>query len=107
MKLYQLVCVGAVLAAGVAQADQPAPNAQALGITEALVGFCAKMDPDAAGKLDQIVKQMLNGQSDQALADLRGSDEYKLGHDSVDDFVAKVDEHNAKKVCANSLAEGK
>ena len=41
-----------------------------------------------------------------APANVRKSDAYQKAHQSVDDFVGKVDEHNVGKVCTNARTKG-
>ena len=88
-------------------ADTPAPNAQVLGVTESVINYCGPIDPAAADRLRQMIKQLVQGASEQQLAEVRNSDEYRKAYDSVADFVGKVDEHNAKRACSESLAENK
>ena len=45
--------------------------------------------------------------SHEDLDELRNSDEYRQAYDSVADFTAKVDEHNAKRVCSESVNQRK
>ena len=104
-----------VLPAG---ADAPAPakpatvpaqsgavNAHDLGIVEAKLRFCARVDPAAEPGLKEKVTRMVQGASGETLAGIRRSEEYRKAHGSVDDFVAKIDEHNFKRFCSESLAE--
>jgi hypothetical protein len=105
MKQHGLLLALALLGMGTAAADQaPQPPARALGIAEAVVSYCSKVDPAALAQYQAMVKAVAPDASDQALAKLRQSEDYVKAHASVDDFVAKVDEHNAKKVCTESLA---
>jgi hypothetical protein len=101
-----LVCGGLALSP-VAYADGPVLTAQALGITEGVLNYCGSIDPAAAAKLRERIKQLVRGASEQQLADVRHSDEYRRAYDSVVDFVGKVDEHNAKRICSESPAERK
>ena len=89
--------VAAVLAP--ANAQEPAPDPKALGLTEALFSYCAKADPPSAARYKEKIKAAEQRASDEILAKVRQSDEYLKAHAAVDDFVAKVDEHNSKKVC--------
>jgi len=93
--------------APLAHADKPALNAQALGISESILNYCGPVDPASAAKLREKIKQLVQGASEQQLAQVRNSDEYRQAYDSVVDFVGKVDEHNAKQLCSESPAERK
>ena len=44
----------------------------------------------------------IQGASAQQLAEVRNSDEYRKAYDSVVDFVARIDEHNVKRFCAET-----
>jgi hypothetical protein len=90
-----------------AVADEPTPDARALGITEAIVGYCSKVDPSSAAVYRERIRMVAENASEEQLAKLRQSDEYQRAHASVDEFVAKVDEHNSRKVCAESLRRNK
>lgn len=88
----------------IAYAQEPAaaPNAQALAIAEGMVNYCAPIDPAAADKVRQLIKQLMQGASEQQLVEVRKSDEYRKAYDSVGDFTAKIDPRNAKKFCSES-----
>ena len=86
-----------------ARAPSP-PDAHALGITESLLNYCKGVDPSGAAKLREKIKLLAPHVSEQALARIRKSDEYRKAYVSMDEFVAKIDEHNAKRACSGSLA---
>ena len=48
---------------------------------------------------------LTQGASEETLAEVRNSEEYKASYDSTLESVAKVDEQHAKKVCAQSLVQ--
>jgi len=105
MRVLKILCVGAgLVAAGGAWADQSAPDPQALGTIEALVGYCSKAAPAQAGKYQEQIKQLLKGQSEKQVAGIRASEEYRKAYDTMAEFVAKVDERNAKLACSGSTA---
>jgi hypothetical protein len=54
-----------------------------------------------------MIKLLVQGASDQQLARVRSSDEYRKAYDSVVDFVAKIDPHKAKRFCAEASIERK
>jgi hypothetical protein len=75
-----------------------------LGITEGILTYCTKVDPPSADKYRERIKLLVQGSSDATLARVRNSDAYLKARGSMDDFIGKVDEHNAKRVCVNGLA---
>ena len=88
-------------------ADAPAVNPQALGISESILNYCGSVDPAAAAKLRDKIKQLVRGASEQQLAQARNSDEYRKAYDSVVDFAGKVDPRNAKRFCSATPHERK
>jgi hypothetical protein len=95
-----------------ATAVQPAPaarhseplNPRMLGMTEAMFDYCTKTDPKGAAKVHARLKQLVQGASRETLAEVRKSDEYRKARSSGEDFVAKVDERNASRVCSGQAA---
>ena len=78
-----------------------------LGTTEAILAYCAKIDPASESKYRERIKLVTQGASDEELAKARKSDGYQEAHQSVDDFVAKTDEHHAMKACSDFLTQNK
>ena len=89
----------AVLTAG-ASTLAGSVNAHALGLAESLLVYCSRVDPAAVATLQAKVALLSEGASEKALEQIRMSDEYQKARDTVDDFVTKVDAHNAKRVCS-------
>jgi hypothetical protein len=90
-----------------ALADGSPPSAHALGVAESVINYCGPIEPAATDRLRQKVKQLVQGASEQQLAEVRKSDEYRKAYDSVVDFVGKIDQHNAKQFCSQSALERK
>jgi hypothetical protein len=88
-------------------ADDPAPNAQALGVAESVLNYCGPLDPVGADRMRGMIKQLVQGASEQQLAEVRKSDEYRKAYDSVVDFVGKTDPRNAKRFCSEPSRERK
>jgi len=96
----------AVLAgAALVRADGTGPDARTLGITEGILTYCTKVDPPSADKYRERIKLLVQGASDATLVAVRNSDAYVKARGSMDDFISKVDEHNARRVCVNGLAD--
>jgi hypothetical protein len=110
MKAIKIVCMGIGLAcAGTGLADSSASptDAKNLGMAEAMMGFCKKADPADVAKYEAIIKQLVSGQSAKTLAEVRASDAYRDAFAAMNDFASKVDPHNAKTICTESLAQRK
>jgi hypothetical protein len=101
-----LACTSLVFPALV-WAEAPPPNAHVLGVAESTLNYCASLDPAASARMRTIIEQLVQGVSQQQLSEVRESDEYRKAYDSVTDFVGKVDEHNAKRICSESVADSR
>ena len=103
MSMLTKTCLlGAMMAPGLALADEPAPPpAQTLATLETILEHCAKVDPEAADQYREQARQLAQGASDDALAELRKSDEYQKSRNSTLESLAKVDDQNAKKACSH------
>lgn len=99
-----LVCTGLALPALVC-ADAPAPNAHVLGVAESVLNYCAPLDPPAAARMRTIIEQLVRGVSPQQLSEVRESDEYRKAYEAVVEFVGKIDPHNTRRVCDESVAD--
>jgi hypothetical protein len=88
--------------------DAPPPYAQALGIYESALKYCGPVDAESAAKLRERIKLLVQDASEDQLTKARDSDAYRKAYDSMEEFVSKVDERNAKHMCSESaLAEHK
>jgi hypothetical protein len=106
VEIALLACCG-LAAPTLAQAEGQAPDARALGIAEAVLSYCTKVDPSSAAKVRERIKLLTAGASQQALAKVRNSGDYRRAHDSEDNFLSKVDPKNARRVCSGTVAAGK
>jgi hypothetical protein len=106
MKLHRILALpGVFLVSQLALAEEQKPDPKVLATAEAIIAYCAKADPSTVSKYQDSIQLITKGASDDTLAKVRKSDAYLQAHASVDEFLAKVDEHNAPKVCARSLAQ--
>jgi hypothetical protein len=100
--------MGAVDAKAVgAPVDAKAVDGRGLGLTESVLKFCEKKDPPSAPKLKDRIKQLEGGASKTALAKVRTGPDYLRARQSMDDFLGKVDDRNAARVCAGPAAGAK
>jgi len=102
-----LALCGCLAAPALSFAEDPAPDPRALGTAEAIVSYCAKIDPSAAAKYQQHVKLIAKNASEEVLAKVRQSSEYQQARDTVDESVGKLDEREAKRACSASLSPRK
>jgi hypothetical protein len=107
MRILVLCACGCLAAPALSLAEDPAPDPRALGTAEAIVSYCAKIDPSAAAKYQQHVKLLVKNATEEVLAKVRQSSEYQQARDAVNDSVGKLDERDAKRTCSASLSPGK
>lgn len=108
--LIALVACG-VLAAplGARAEDAPQPEAKgpdprALGVNEAILDYCTKAYPSSIETFQSQLQRLTRGASPETLAKVRDGDEYREARAAEEGFLSKVDPHNAKRICATSLA---
>lgn len=99
-------CVAAALAPLVL-ADEAAPSPPALGMTEATLDFCARINPQSADQYWQHGKRLLQGVPEKTAAEIRKSEEYRQAYDSTAELIGKVSQQDAMQACAGSLAANK
>ncbi len=92
---------------GSALSAQERLDARALGVTEAVLDYCAKNDPMGADKVLARLKRLTQGSSPEALGRARNSPEYQAARQSELDFIGRVDPHNATKLCSEPVARSK
>lgn len=105
--LALVACTGYAGAPTLALADVQGPDPKELGVTEALLDYCAKAYPESAVKFQYEITRLTQGASAQALARVRSSEPYRRAHDAESDFVSKVDPRNAKRTCSKPLVARK
>jgi hypothetical protein len=99
--------VAAFVLAQAAGAAEPAPSGQVLGTIEAVISHCSKVDAASAAKYQQQLKLIVQGADEEALAEVRNSDEYKQAYQAATDQLGDATGDEARRNCAKSLAENK
>jgi len=107
MRILVLYACGCLAAPALSFADNPAPDPRVLGTAEAILSYCAKIDPSAAAKYQQQVNLVVKNTNKEVLAKLRESSEYQQAHDAVGESVGKLDQREAKRTCSASLSPHK
>jgi hypothetical protein len=105
--LKHVCLLATIVAPGLALADEPAPQPQALATMETILEHCAKLNPATADQYREQAKMLVQDTSEETLAKVRKSDEYQQSRDLTLESLAKVDDQDAKKACAQSLAQKK
>lgn len=78
-------------------------DAHRLGLGESLLKYCERVDPSDAARLRREIAHIWQSASEPQMAEVRNSTEYRSAYAAVTDFVANVDEHNARRPCHESL----
>ena len=103
MNMFRIACLSAALMlAPLALAKLALPN-DAFGRIEGSLDFCAQVDPQSAAKYQEQKKLLVQGASDQEVAEARASKEYKDGYDASTDEMGKQPKDKVKKTCAAAL----
>jgi hypothetical protein len=101
MKLHCiLLLVGVGVGAQGAVAKDAGPDPKILGTTEAILTYCGKLNPSLTEKSQEQIQQLTRGASDEAIAEVRKSEEYRQAREAVDEALEGVDEKEALKACA-------
>ncbi len=87
--------------------QQTSPDAKSLAIIDRVLEYCGPIDPAVAEGLREKIKRLTKGLSEQQVTQLRQTPEYQAAYSSMGEFVGKVDEHNARKLCTESVSQGK
>lgn len=95
-----ICCFAAIVMPAFVVAGEPVPDAKSLATAESLLEYCAKVDPAAADRYRREIATLVRGASENTLANVRKGDAYREARGRMTEFLAMVDEHNAKKVCA-------
>ena len=101
MKLHRiLLLAGVCVAAQLAVASEVEPDPKVLGTTEAILAYCGKLDPSLAEMSLEQIQQITRGASEEAIAEVRKSEQYRHARAAVDEVLEKIDEKVAQKACA-------
>ena len=104
MKILRIACLGAAIALPqLALAKMPLPN-EAFGRIEGALDFCAQADTGNAAKYQEQKKVLVQGATDDEVAEARASQEYKDNYKASTDELGKQPKDQARKTCAAALA---
>ena len=73
-----------------------------LGALEGTMNFCGKVDPQSASKYEDLKKLLTNGQSNEAVAKIRESKEYKDSLDQTNKQLGALSPKEAVAACKGS-----
>jgi hypothetical protein len=100
-----LLLCSAVTLPQFAMAEMPSP--QALGIVQAVLNYCAQVDPKEAALYQAQWKLVVGKASLQQVNSVEATAGYKQGYDLISGQLAKIDQQDAAKTCAAGVATKK
>ena len=69
-----------------------------------MLDYCTKADPSSVAKLQERIKQFLQGVSNLELDKMRSTDEYRQANGAEHEFLDKAKPRYARSVCVRALA---
>ena len=105
MKASRIFCVcAAVVLPQLAAAEDHRGHVnispQALGIVDAVLHFCAEVDPRDAASFQAQRNSLVQGSSEDSIEGLRGSSAYRESYDMIRDALKSVGKGEAAQTCA-------
>jgi len=99
MKIRRVLCLSFVLVIPqMAFAKLPMPP-ESLAKIEGTLDFCSEVNPKGAPTYKELKKTLVADASEQELAGVRNSAEYKNAYQDITDQLAKVPQETAIKAC--------
>lgn len=103
MKTNRILCLcAAIMFPQLALAELPFTD-QSLGTAQATVDFCAQIDPGTATKYQQQVTLLVQGVSEDEVAKIRSTDDYKDAYARASAALAEVSKPDAAEACNRFL----
>jgi hypothetical protein len=103
MNTRRILCLSAALfIPQLAGAKLPLPD-HSFGRLEAILDFCAKVNPQAATKFQDRKKTISDGATEKEVADARKAEEYKDGYKEISNQLAKTPRSQAVEACSAYL----
>ena len=103
MKIYQTLCLGAVIAitqSTFAQTQAPIAN-DVLGMSEGTLDFCSKANPKAVPQYVVLGKNLVANAPAADVATARNSQTYKDSYNLIETTLRKLPKEHAAKVCTD------
>ena len=98
MKTYCILCVAAIVFPQFAMAE-PSFTGQSLGTVQAMVDFCAQINPDDATTYQENARLVAGEASEQELGNARNTGEYKEAYAQTIATLGEVSKHDAEEAC--------
>jgi len=102
MKIHRILCLAAVLVLPQLSVAKLPPSS-ALAQVESTLDFCAKNDPQSAGKYEERKKLLVQGEPEKDVAEARQTPEYKEAYDAINVDLGKVEKAKVTKACTSFL----
>lgn len=103
VKFYCTLGLVAVLALANQTLAAPAVPPKALGMVEAKVDFCARVDSQSADKYKELGKLAVAGMSEKEVKEARESNDYKTAYNALTGQFEKIPQEKAVAGCRKDL----
>ncbi len=100
MKVSRILCLCAAVALPQFAAAESAADAQGMAIVQAVLSFCAKVDPKNAASFQAQERNVVPGGSEKQLESVRESGAYKQAFKSITDVLEELPRSAAAQTCA-------
>lgn len=102
MKVNRILCLSALALPLIAHAKLALPN-ETFGRIEGALDFCSQLDSQSAAKYQEQKKVLVQGASEEEVAQARASQEYKEGYAAATEEMGKQPKAEVAKTCAAAL----
>ena len=101
-KMHRIAILSALLAsAGLAVAE--CPSGSSLGQVDAILDYCAQIDPALAPQANAFKRLLLNGEPARETSKVLGSRDFHNSYDEIRDALAKVPKSQGIAACTSTL----
>lgn len=103
VKFYRSLGLVAVLTFANHTLAAPAVPPKALGMVEAKLDFCSRVDSESADKYKEYGKTVVAGMSEKELKEARESSDYKAAYNALTGQLEKIPQEKAVASCRKDL----
>ena len=103
MKLHRIVCLCAAIVLPQVSWAELTFTGTALATVQATIDFCAQTQAHDAKRFQEYSALLVRDASQEELAKIRDTSEYKAAYELISDELAKVTKEHAKASCRDLL----
>jgi hypothetical protein len=100
MKIHRILCLCAVIWLPQLALAEVSFSSQALGMVQATLEFCARVDPRDAATFHAQEGNLVRGVSSPELAGAQGTSDYKQAYDLISTALRRLERDDAAETCA-------